>query len=324
MVIRTVLKELPQSDLGYCQAHEHLFIRKGKSKIVNSALWMDNIKATVRELKTYRSRGGNSIVDAQPLGCGRMTENLIKASQKTGINIIAATGFHKFIFYPSTHWIKSISAGEFTSLLIRELEEGMFVDGDQHFPKKNIEARAGIIKTAYDASDRKNKQRYKKLLKAAARASRYTGIPLMCHTEKGKGALEVIELFQSEGVSCDSIIICHVDRRIDNLNYHIQIAESGVYLDYDTIGRFKYHSDEKEVELIIKMIHEGYIDSLLLALDTTRERMKNYDGEIGLDYILRKFKPFLRNYGLNQQHLNKITEKNPARALLIKNRTEKK
>jgi len=50
-------------------------------------------------------------------------------------------------------------------------------------------------------------------------------------------------------------------------------------------------------------------------LDTTRERLKSYGSNIGLDYILAKFIPALKKYGINNDIINKITRKNPAEAL---------
>ena len=61
---------------------------------------------------------------------------------------------------------------------------------------------------------------------------------------------------------------------------HDAIAATGVYLDYDTIGRFKYHSDEEEVALLRHMCERGYTQRLLLSLDTTAQRMAAYGGDV--------------------------------------------
>ena len=69
------------------------------------------------------------------------------------------------------------------------------------------------------------------------------------------------------------------------------------YLDYDTIGRFKYHSDEEEVALLRHMCERGYTQRLLLSLDTTAQRMAAYGGEISLCYLLERFLPRLEAAG---------------------------
>jgi|SRR6056297_97749 len=312
--IMTVNGLISESKLGHCQCHEHLFIKKGKPYTINPSLCIDSYKMTVKELNFYKKMGGNTIVDAQPLGCGRMTKELIKASEATDVNIIAATGFHKLQYYPKSHWIYKIGQSEYTELLMQELMTGMYTRNLYTFNSKQTSAKAGIIKIAIESKNFDGM--YKKLLLSAAKAANETGVTIMCHTDKGRGALEVVKLLMTNGVSPESIIICHLDRRSDNIKFHQQVLKTGVFLDYDTIGRFKYHTDEEEIKLIINMIDKGYEDKLLISLDTTRERLKSYGGKIGLDYILTEFIPTLKKHGIKDTIIKKITKKNPAKAII--------
>ena len=315
MSIMTVTGPIKKENLEFCQCHEHLFIKEGKSKEINSALYLDDFEATVKELQTYKRSGGRSIVDAQPLGCGRMTNNLIKAAKDTGLNIIASTGFHKLMFYPYDHWIRNVNHKEFKHILKEEIEKGMYLNTEKIYPNKQVQAKAGIIKTAYSEEHIANIDTYEKLLAAAAQVAVDTDTTIMCHTDKGQGALKVIDILTDNGLSSNSIIICHLDRRIDNYDFHYKVADKGVYLDYDTIGRFKYHSDEEEINLIQNMINMGYLDNLLLALDTTRNRHKSYGGNIGLNYILETFIPLMKEAGIKSEQIKKMMIENPARVL---------
>ena len=72
----TVTGPVPEEELGFCQSHEHLFIAKGRSFEENPALWMDDISKIRQEAARYRRAGGGTLVDAQPVGCGRMCQNL--------------------------------------------------------------------------------------------------------------------------------------------------------------------------------------------------------------------------------------------------------
>jgi len=71
-MIRTVAGDSPENEQGFCQCHERLFIRKGKPSNVNDSLCMEDFAKSLEELKLYRLCGGQSMVDAQPVGCGRM------------------------------------------------------------------------------------------------------------------------------------------------------------------------------------------------------------------------------------------------------------
>jgi len=310
--ITTVGGPIPSSSLGFCHSHEHLFIADGQPSKVNSALRLDDFDKTVEELILYKKVGSVSIVDAQPIGCGRIATYQVEASKKTGINIIASTGFHKLIFYPYGHWIHSISQDALTEIFISELSLGMYTNADCELPSKRISALPGIIKTASDVDG--VVETYKKLFAAAAEASVNTGTPILSHTEMGKGAFEQIQAFTDHGVPVDSIIICHLDRTLIDISYHLEVAQTGVYMEYDTIGRFKYHSDEDEAKFILKMVSHGFENNILIGLDTTRERMKSYGGKIGLDYIQSTFIPLLKRYGLKSEVIKKIVIDNPARA----------
>lgn len=314
--IQTVTGCIKPEQLGYCQSHEHLFIADGQSARLVPSLRIDDFDATCCELELYKTLGGVSIADAQPVGCGRMADLQYKASVKTGINIMASTGFHKIVFYPSDHWLRSMDADSLADLFADEIENGMFIDCDTSKPSVRTEAKAGIIKTASDIDGPAGE--YEKLFTAAAEASVRTGAPILSHTEMGKGALEQVKIFTGNKVPVESIIICHLDRVLTDTGYLMEVASTGVYLELDTIGRYKYHSDEDEVRFIEKLIENGYEDRILIGLDTTRERLKSYGGQIGLDYMFETFFPLLRSNGIGDEYINKFTVSNPAKAFAFR------
>lgn len=315
MEIQSVLGKIDEDHLGYCQCHEHIFLRKGFSSLLDHNLWIDDLEKSTEELVLYKKAGGDSLVDAQPIGCGRMVENLAIASQKSGIHIIASTGFHKLIFYPKNHWIHNISTEAFSEIMIDEIKKGMYLECDLDYPKIQSNYRAGMIKVAIEKSGIAG--RYEALFEAAADCAKKTGAAVQCHTEKGAYGEEVVKFFINKGVDPTKVIIAHADRRIDNINMHKQICELGAFLEYDTIGRCKYHSDKDEVRIIKEMIHAGFSKHILMGLDTTRARLKSYGARIGLDYILEEFIPLLQNNEVREKVINEITINNPKSVLSI-------
>lgn len=311
--IQTVTGPLPPEQLLHCQCHEHLFIASGKPVLVHPALCMEDEAKTVEEIMRYKGKGGRAIVDAQPVGCGRIAAALVRASLAAELPIIASTGFHKLDFYWDHHWIHYYDENRLAEIFVNELTRGMYIDGDSKEPGFTIEARAGIIKTAVGPNGITDS--YGKCFEAAAAASNCTGAPIQCHMEPGVDPLGVVQFFVERGIAPASLILCHLDRTHYDLELHERVARTGVFLEYDTIGRFKYHSDDTEASLIIHMIHKGFVNQLLLSLDTTRQRLLSYGGEIGLDYILTTFLPKLSEYGVEEQQLHQMTLLNPRRAL---------
>lgn len=325
--IRTVTGDICPNTFGYCQCHEHLLLAKGKSYTIDPSLCMDDEEKSTEELISYKAAGGRALVDAQPVGCGRMADGLRRISENSGVHIVASTGFHKLRFYAEDHFVYRCSAEELAALFADELTLGMYVDnvnGEAAFTQRGP-AKAGIIKTASDGrdiiADEDVLPVYKKLFTAAAMAAVRTGAPVITHLEMGNGAESQYRVLTGNGVPAEQIIMSHLDRVVDRTDpdRYLQVAKSGVYLQFDTIGRFKYHSDEDEAWLIAMLCEHGYADQILIGLDTTNKRLKAYGGALGLTYILDTFRNTLASYGVDESLFNRFTIENPQRALCFRN-----
>jgi phosphotriesterase-related protein len=308
--ITTVLGTIPSPELGFCQSHEHLSIAGGYPVAVHPDQCIDDPGKSAEELALYRRAGGEALVDAQPLGCGRDAVMLRKISEQSGVRIIASTGFHKMIFYPRGHWIYSIDADDLTEIYTAELTQGMFTDGDTRYPETRSSIRSGQIKAALDGGE--FSLQYEKLFSAAAEAAKVTGAALMVHVEKGSDPIALSDFLLRRGVSLDRVIFCHLDRMVEDLGVHREICGRSIYLEYDTIGRPKYHDDEEETRIILAMLEAGYEKQLLMSLDTTRGRLHSYGGMPGLDHILRFFIPLLRKHGVSEEQIKLFFTQNPA------------
>ena len=308
-VIRTVTGDIGPAQLGWCQCHEHIFLADGPSRRINEALYMDNDEKSLAEVLLYKEAGGQSFVDAQPYGCGRMAGNLVKVSEQAGVNIIACTGFHKTEFFEDIDWLENQSEDALTRIYIREVQVCMDEGSD-------IIAKAGLIKCAAGKDTYKVNRTYAKLFSAAANAAQATGAPVIVHFDPEADAVSVIKFFTQNNVNPDRLIFCHLDRARYDIAYHKELAGAGVYLEYDTIHREKYHSDEDEALLIEAMVNDGYASKLLLGLDTTNQRLKSYGGAFGLDDILTRFRYMLEER-IGQQTVNEMMIGNPANALLL-------
>ena len=291
---------------GFCQSHEHIFIRPCPAQAGQP---IDEPEKSLAELAAYHTAGGRVLVDAQPVGCGRDAAILERLSRESGVEIIASTGFHKLSYYPAGHWIFSASGDELEELFTAELERGMYLDGDDAFPRKRGAAKAGQIKTALDTEGLT--PRYVKLFLAAAAAARKTGRALMAHIERGSGPLTLAGFLEEQGLS--RVIFCHTDRAVSDPGVRRELCRRGIFLEYDTIGRPKYHNDRKELDIVTELLEAGYEDRLLMGLDTTRDRLKSYGGIPGLSYIIEEFIPLMRNRGIGEAQIRKIFVENPAK-----------
>lgn len=304
-MVHTVTGPVPEEALGHCQIHEHIFVRRTPMAEKNSALEIADEKKSLKELQCYFAAGGRAIVDAQPVGAGRDGEVLQRLSRCSGVAIVASTGYHLLGFYPEDHWIHTLERQRLEELYVRELTSGMLPWGALPESVETTGVLAGLVKAAIPAQGPIG--RYKTLLQAAAGAAARCGAALMIHTEAGAAALEAVELCRCTGVPEKKIIVCHADRQADSYEIHEKIAACGVWLDYDTIGRFKYHTDEAEIALISHMVEKGWGGQLRLALDTTASRLGAYGGEISLCYLLEHFLMRLEAAGIPHDLVRDMT-----------------
>ncbi len=312
MFVRTVNGDVEPGELGFTHCHEHLFVFPTKNTNLPEKLILDSYENTKQEISRYIAGGGGAVLDAQPFGAGRNVSLLKKLSKETDVRIVASTGLHKAVFYKPDFWSFRASVSEIADLFIYEIEEGMYdYDYDEPFRSKTT-VRAGAIKIATDKEGLTTY--YRKVFDAAVIAHKETGAPILTHTEIPSSGLEQAEYLISNGISREKIIISHMDREID-IDRNIKLIKLGVFLEYDTIARPKYHSDDEEISLIKIMIENGFQSRILIGMDSTRERFISYGGEVGLDYVLAVFAPKLKKSGVSDGHIEMITVKNPQRAL---------
>ena len=311
--ITTVLGAIEPEALGFVQPHEHLMISRGVSADINPAICIDDVDKSVQEVLAFRDAGGGTIIDAQPGGCNRVAEGLREIAERTGVHIIAATGFHKHIFYKKDHWIFTESKETIRDLFIHELEVGMYTNLEAGLSGPYIDSRAGIVKGANDVVNLT--PNYEKCFRAAAEAAIHCEKPLMVHIEPWSDGTKLLKTLLAWGVQPHRILFCHMDRAILPISHYRFFLDAGISLEFDTIGRFRYHGDAEEAVLIKALLDLGYEDQILCSLDTTRERLKAYNpGGVGLTYLFTSFFPLLREHGVSQRQLDKISHDNIVRA----------
>jgi phosphotriesterase-related protein len=306
LTIQTVSGPVPLSKLGHCQMHEHLFVRDTPAAKVNPALRIDDAEKSALEARDFFDAGGRSLVDAQPGGAGRDAAALGRISRESGVHIVTVTGYHRPMFYPPDSFLFELGGDALYERFLMELSVGVVDEGAR------LPIRAGAVKAALGPEGPVGRDGI--LLRAAARAASAGGVPLILHTEAGAGAVEAVRLSERAGLDPSRVLVCHADRQASDFGPHEEIAKTGAFLEYDTIGRFRYHDDEEEVRLILHMLELGHGDRLLLSLDTTAARLKRYGGEIGLSYLIDTFLPLLQDRGVPPSDIEAITRLNPVRA----------
>jgi predicted metal-dependent phosphotriesterase family hydrolase len=310
--VRTVLGDVDSSTLGITDAHEHVLIRSGLILVKEPDFRLDRVDKGVEELRDFRGFGGGTVVDTAPLGIGRDPDGLRQISQESGVQIIAATGFHKTKYYLDSHWRFHYSAEEIAKLFIDEIELGMDQSGYEGPLVRRSQAKAGVIKVASDYQLINPATQV--AIEAAAIAHRATGSPVLTHTELGTMGMQQVRSLESHGVPPQHVVLSHMDRNPD-LYVHRELAQAGAFLEYDGPGRVKYFPESTLIALMCGMFEENLGDHVLLGGDMARRSYwKAYGGGPGIAYTLEHFVPRLRREGFSAAEIDQILVTNPAQA----------
>lgn len=315
--VRTVRGDIAPHEIGFTHCHEHTFIRPGPSARVNGELLLDSLDKTCAELNDFRAAGGRTVVDAQPIGPERAPRWQRLASERTGVHIVAATGFHRAIYYEPSHFRFHETAEPLAKRMVAEINQGM-AQYEATGMAQTTDVKAGILKFAsdYHLID----AQAKKVAEAVAMAHLDTGAPILTHTEFGTCGLDQIALFSRLGVHPSALLISHLDRNPDPA-LHEEIADAGAYLVYDGVSRIKYHPDSTIVQLICRLAEAGHVPRILLGMDMgARSMWRSYGGGPGMTYLGNVFLRSLRMAGMGNEQIGMFTEYNPAAALSFRPR----
>jgi phosphotriesterase-related protein len=319
-VVQTVRGPIDSSKLGFVLPHEHVcassagFLQTWPEVFGGRATF---IARAVDKLKAVRDTGVETIVDVTTADIGRDIRLIEEVSRKSGMQIVACTG----------HWLMpSLSMAartveELTDFFVLEIERGL----------EGTDIKPGIIKVA---TDREGVTPFlEKALRAAARASKATGIPVTTHSYAvGRGGEKQADIFREEGLDPARACLGHSDES-DDLDYLTGLAKRGhtVGMDHFTSATRDpstapagFISWQRRAETVKKLVDAGFAERIFLSNDwyfgisiAGTGAMQTLEGmnPDGMLFITRKVIPYLKQLGVPDQVIRTITVENPGRFL---------
>lgn len=312
---QTVLGPLDVSRLGFTLAHEHIadapYVLKrwpdgGRAELVAQA---------VERLKSVRAAGISTIADLGTYDVWRDIRFLEEVSRKSGLHMIAATG--QRFFPPKVEGVTmpSRTIEGLAAFFVKEIEQG--IDGTA--------IKAGVIKIGIITKDVTPLEEIG--LRAAARASKATGMPIRTHTAAAQRAGEShAVILEGEGVDPVRVSFDHSDDSGD-MDYFLGLVKRGYSLGMDHVHRglkpeFK-PSFERRAECIKLLADAGFANKIFLSQDSefggsllpekAREWRETIDPPEGLLFTRLKLIPHLRRIGVRDRDIDMMTVDNPRR-----------
>ena len=303
-VVSSVSGPLDTADLGFTLMHEHIVVHS-PGVPANFPVWdrAKGMEDAVAKVKDVMARGVKTLVDLT-VGDWRDIPFVQEVVRRTGMQVIVATG----LYYDVPRYFQGRSADHAAELFARDIQEGIV----------GTDVKAGIIKCAADEAG--IDAQVEKVLRAAARAHRATGVPISTHTHAASQVgLKQQDIFGQEGVDLARVIIGHSGDSED-LDYLRRLMDRGSYIGMDRFGLDMFLTTEKRVATIARLCEMGYAQKMILSHDANcyidwhepaliRQTAPNWH----FNYIPDEVIPALREAGVSEEQIATMTVDNPRR-----------
>ena len=261
----------------------------------------------IDEVREFKIRGGQTIVDVTSIGLGRDPLALRRVAQASGLQIVMGASWYRKSWHPRD--MDSRSVESLTEQIVHDVVSGVDDTG----------IRAGIIGEVGTQGDPLTPNEIK-VIKASGRASRLTGAPVSLHTSAQLHEQpKILDLLAAEGADLTRVIVGHSNSLAADQPFMKQLLDRGVYIQFDLLGRQptvrRRVTDTDVAAAIVELIDVGYVDRILLSQDVcTKVQLKAFGGT-GFSFILEQFIPYLKRLGVTDEQIGTIMITNPKRVL---------
>jgi phosphotriesterase-related protein len=325
--VMTVTGPVGADELGRVLVHEHVRISYPGDHLDPSYSYdrTATVATAVERMRQLAEHGVRTFVDPCPIELGRDPELLAEVARQSGMQIVCATGFyfeHEGIGVP--YYWRSRSEDEIAELYLHEIQHGI---GDTGI-------RPGVIKIA---SGDPFGEHERTVIAGAAIAARESGLPIISHCERSKGAEQQQSILGGHGVDLSRCLIGHQDEEPDVENLRA-IADRGSFVGIDRVGLEILAPDTRRADHLALLVTEGYGDWVCLSQDhmccltspkfpypVPAEFADVFDQLLPtvLDqmvgrphtYLFTEFLPLLRRRGISDDAIESMLTVNPRRLL---------
>ncbi len=255
--INTVSGPLDTADLGFTLIHEHIYVLTEGMYTNYPHLWDREVRIQLAadQLTEAKAHGVASMVDLTVMGLGRDVTLVREAAQRSGMQIVVATGLYTYDEVP--RHFEGRDADYMAGLFVHDITTGI----------QSTDIKAAILKCATD--EKGLTTGVEKVLRAVARAHRATGVPISTHTHAAtKRGLDQQRIFREEGVDLTRVVIGHSGDS-ENIGYLEELMAAGSYIGMDRFGIDSFLPTANRVAVIAKLCERGHAGKMVLAHDAS-------------------------------------------------------
>jgi phosphotriesterase-related protein len=308
--VETTAGPVDAGQLGLTLVHEHLRVR---SEAIARAFPRIYDEAHEREraldwVSQAAERGVKTICDPSVMEHDRDVRFQSEIAAEAGVQLVVATGIYTYHYLPEHFRNREIEY--MVEHFVRDIEEGI----------QGTDVKAAFIKCCTDHQGVTDD--VEKVLRAAARACKQTGRPIMTHSHPASGAgIAQMGIFLEEEVDPKKVLIGHTGDT-DSIHYIETLLAMGPFIGMDRYGLDILLPTERRNWTVVELCRRGYADRMLLSQDACctidwypedliRQAAPNWH----MTYLLDEVVPALKEAGVTDEQVTTMMEGNPPRWL---------
>jgi phosphotriesterase-related protein len=338
----TTLGPIPADELGIVMTHEHVFFRLDASftqseedpdgimsaaQVTPQLQWwlrshpfnnrdnlvQESLETATSEVMSFKNAGGDTLVDVTTVGLAPKPKLLAEVSRRTGVHIIAATGFYTASSLPQS--TVKLSLEMLADHMRRDLTQGI----------AGSEIRAGIIGELGVSTPPMPVEL--RVLAAAGKVQQELGCAISIHPAWGPdGAMLTAKLVEEAGIDPARTVLSHLDNRFrEDILAMRELADRGFRLGLDCFGKECYYphvnlqlpSDGDRIRAVLGLLDAGFEKQILLSQDICTKHQLTVNGGQGYAHVLQCVRPRLLRNGIDGATMRRLLVDNP-RALLAR------
>jgi phosphotriesterase-related protein len=313
-LVETVNGPIDVEELGRTLIHEHFRTIDEATRFQFPHLYdeAEEWELAIADANAVEGNGIRTVVEPSAMFLTRDAAFSKRVADESGLQVVLATGIYTYDHLPQS--LLNRNEDQLADIFVHEIEHGIQGTG----------IKPAFIKCAADEPGLT--PNVEKVHRAAARASKRTGKPIMAHSRPAsETGHEQMRIFAEEGVDPAKIQVAHTGDT-DDLDYIQKLLETGCFIGLDRYGLDIFLPTEQRQATTIALLERGYAERMFLSQDycssidwfprEVQEYLKaNEVPDWSMTFLFERVIPELKERGMTDDQLDQIMVENPKRWL---------
>jgi phosphotriesterase-related protein len=301
-------------ELGLTLIHEHFRTTDEAGRFQFPHLYDEQAEweTAISDANAVKAHGVRTVVDPGAMFLTRDAAFSKRIADESGLNIALATGIYTYDHLPQVLFNRDEDG--IAAIFLHEIEHGIQGTG----------IKPALIKCAADEPG--VTPNVEKVHRAAARAAKQSGLPIMAHSRPAnQTGLQQMRIFAEEGVDPSVVHVAHTGDT-DDLDYIERLLETGCWIGLDRYGLDLFLPTDRRNATVLALLERGYVDRMFLSQDYCSS-IDWFPPEVqvvlkeqavpdwSMTFLFESVIPELKERGMTDKQLDQMMVENPKRWL---------